>query len=338
MKKLRGLCLAVLLALFFSVAVANAGPVKHEHHENWPSTLKILTGITGGQWDLLGNSIAQVLTASVMPTSCRLGAGISNITKVNNGFGDIGFSLSCFLRTRQLKENLNVDISTDNTSVLSVLYPQILYIIVKKDFARKNGITDLDSLVKKKSPMRFAVLKKGTGSHYLFQLLLKHGYDMDFSSLKKQGWQINFNTYSEIADKFVSNELDCFAYTAGSEVPLILSMEEYVDIMVLPIPKKILETLQTKLHTGMYTLHPGVYKSVSKPVLTLSDSTCLIVRKDMPEDLVYEISRVMWENRKYISQDVKLFEYLTPETALKKGVDIHPGSMKFWNELKVKGK
>ncbi len=336
MKRIRRLFCICLLNIVLFTAVGHGICGEDTNRKDWPFDLKILTGITGGQWDVLGNSIAQVLTNSVVPTSCRLGAGISNIRKVNKGAGDVGFSISCFLRTRELKKNLDVELSIENTALLAALYPQVFYIIVRKDFAQKNGIVDLDTLLKKKTPLRFAILKKGTGSHYLFQVLLKYGYNMELSALKDHDWQVSFHTYSEIADKFVNNELDCFAYSAGAVVPLLLSMEKYVDIVVLPIPRPILEVLQAKLHTGMYTLKPGVYKSITKPVLTLSDSTCLIVRKDLPEDLVYEINWAIWKNKKYISEDVKMFELLTPETALKNHMTIHPGSMRFWNELQHK--
>ncbi len=324
--------------LFLLIMVLGLPPVYGDNspktlHKDWPSNLKILTGAPGGQWDTLGNSIAEVLTRSVLPSSCRLGGGIGNINRINKNLEDIGFSISCFLCTKTLQEDMCIDYFGENTTLLTVLYPQVLYVLIQKEFAEKHRINTLGDLLKKQIPIHFATLKKGTGSYYLFNLLLKYGYNTSFEGLKQQGWQINFNNYSEIADNFVNQQLDCFAYTAGSEVPLILSMEQFIDLKILPISRKVLEPLHEKLHISIHTLQPGIYKSVTDPVTTLSDYACLVIRKDLSESLVYEINKALWKNKGYLQQDVKDFQFLSPKIVLQKESQLHPGSRKFWNEI-----
>ncbi len=325
--------IVLILGIFFWFSCAYGGSPPKTVHKDWPGSLKILTGASGGQWDSLGNSIAEVLTRSVLPSSCRLGGAIGNINRINKNMGDLGFSISCFLQSSELQEDLGIDPFGNNTTLLTILYPQVLYVLIRKEFAEKQGINNLGDLLKKRGPIRFATLKKGTGSHYLLKLLLKYGYNTTFEGLKHQGWQINFHNYSEIADNFANQQLDCFAYTAGREVPLILSMEQFIDIKLLPISKQVLKPLHDKLHINICTLQPGIYKSVTKPVTTLGDYACLVVRKDFPESLVYEINKALWENKKYISEDVQDFRFLCPNLSLQKGIKLHPGAEKFWNQI-----
>lgn len=45
--------------------------------------LRFLSGPNGGQWFMMGEKIAGVLTSGVLPTSNRIGGGLSNINEVN---------------------------------------------------------------------------------------------------------------------------------------------------------------------------------------------------------------------------------------------------------------
>ncbi len=298
--------------------------------ENWPSHLRILTGATDGQWDILGNAITEKLNDTLIPSSCRLGGAVANMEKIEHNLGELAFSMSCFLPTSDKKQQLSM---RKNTVLLANIYPQVLYILLRKKFADRYKIENLESLLKKDIPVRFATLKKGTGSYFLFEMLLQYGYDYDFKQLQKKGWQISFNNYSEIADRFVNEELDGFAYTAGTEMPLILRVEQYIDITILPIAERALQPLHNNFHTNTYIIQPETYKSITRPITTLGTYASLVVRKDLPTDLVYSINKIIWENRKSIGKNMKNFTFFSPDIALSKGVATHPGSLKFWNEL-----
>jgi len=299
----------------------------------WPTHLRMLTGPNGGQWFMMGEPIAEVLSKSVTPTTSRMGGGMANIESINTGTGDLGFSLTCFLGASQSGEEEYRDIRFDNSMLMVNVYPQVLYFLLRKDFAEKHGITGVESLLKQKMPLRFASLKPGTASEFILNLLFKYGYKTSFEQLREQGWIISFNNYAETADNFVSGELDCFAYTAGTTVPLILTMEQHTEVVLLPVEQPVLDLLSDKFKTSTYTIQPGDYACVTTPIKTLGDWTCILVRKDFPADLVSAINKALWEGRDYISGVIKDFGGLSPHTALPKGLEAHPGSVEFWNSL-----
>ena len=300
----------------------------------WPAHLKLLTGPNGGQWSMMGDPIAEVLTKGVAPSTSRLGGGIANIEAINKNTGDLGFSLACFMGAASSGEPEYQDIKLENVEILANVYPQVLYILLRKDFADANDITSVESLLSKKMPLRFASLRPGTASEFILNLLFKHGYNTSFDQLRKQGWQISFNNYAETADSFVAGELDCFAYTAGTVVPLIMTMEQHTEVLVLPVDQKVLDILAGKFKTNTYVIEPGVYKSVTTPVRTLGDWTCILVRKSLPDSLVYAASRALWEGRDYIAGVIKDFGALSPKTAVPQGLAVHPGALRFWRELR----
>ena len=300
---------------------------------SWPTHLRMLTGPNGGQWFMLGEPIAEVLTSNVVITNSRMGGGVANIGAVNAKSGDLGFTLACFMGAAQSGEAEYQSIKMDNAVLMANIYPQVLYFLIRKDVADKHGITSVDELLAKKIPLRFASLRPGTASEFILSLLLKYGYNTDFDALRAQGWTVSFNNYAETADNFVSGELDCFAYTAGTDVPLIKTMEEHTELIVLPLNQKVLDMLAEKFKTGTYVIEPGDYKSVTRPIATLGDYTSIVIRKDFPDDFVYAVNKALWENRQNLADVISDFGGLSPATALPQGLPTHPGSVKFWNEL-----
>ncbi|MDL2272159.1 TAXI family TRAP transporter solute-binding subunit [Desulfovibrio sp. OttesenSCG-928-I05] len=300
----------------------------------WPTHLRLLTGPNGGQWFMMGEPLAQVLTTNVLSTTSRMGGGVDNIATVNKKLGDLGFTLTCFMGAANSGEKEYEFIDLSNATIMTNVYPQVLYFLLRKDVADQYGIDSVEKLLDLNAPLRFASLRPGTASEFILGLLLRYGYDKSFESLRDQGWKVFFNNYAETADSLVEGELDCFAYTAGTTVPLILTMEEHAEVVVLPIDQKVLDLLSEKFGTHTYTIPTGVYKSVTKPVTTLGDYTCFVIRKDLPDDLVYAINKALWENKDQVSSVIKDFGALSPDTALPAGLPVHPGAKAFWTGLK----
>ena len=330
---MRGMRIILTVLLSLACICPHAAQAAPAVKPGWPMHLRMLTGPNGGQWFMMGEPIAEILSKNIAPTTSRMGGGMTNITSINKSDGDIAFSLACFLGASQSGEEEYKSIRLDNTMLMANVYPQVLYFLLRKDFAEKNNITGVESLLKLNMPLRFASLKPGTASEFILNLLFKYGYDSSFEQLKKQGWLISFNNYAETADNFVSGDIDCFAYTAGTTVPLISTMEQHTEVVILPVEQRVLDLLTQKFKTSTYTIKPGDYKNVTKPINTLGDWTCILVREDLPEDLVFAINKSLWEGRSYIGGVISDFNGLSPETALPAGLAAHPGSVKFWKSI-----
>ena len=341
MTTLHALRSALLLLAALVLVSAGAGrpaysaePAPKAGATDYPAHLRLLTGPNGGQWFTAGERLAPILTRSIAPTNSRIGGGVANIAAVDKRLGDLAFTLACFLGAAQSGEAEYKSMVAENAVLMAKIYPQVLYFLMRKEVAAKYGITDVASLLKQRAPLRFASLKPGTASEFILNMLLKYGYDTNFAKLRDQGWSLEFNNYAETADNFVEGKLDCFAYTAGTEVPLILAMEQHTGVVVLPIEQRVLDLLAKKFNTGAYAIMPGLYQSVKAPITTLVDATCLIVRKDLPDTLVFDICKAIWTNKASLVEAVKDFQTLSPGSAAPPGVPIHPGARKFWDSVK----
>ena len=143
-----------IFSLLFSFAPTSSGTEKSER-KGWPIHLRMLSGPNGGQWFFMGEKMAEILTTELLPTSCRIGGGLANIDNVGKKNADIAFTLGCFLGASSTEDNSSINIK--NVSVLARVYPQVMYFLVRQDFAKKHRIDSVEALLKNYSDRKSVV-------------------------------------------------------------------------------------------------------------------------------------------------------------------------------------
>lgn len=294
--------------------------------------LRILTGPPGGQWNALGNELARLLREAGIPAQSEPGGGVDNLRLVGDGEADIGFTLYSFLGAAGAGEKELPKVNLDNAVLLSNLYPQVLYIIVRKDVATRHKIKTLGDLLKVTDPIRFATLQKGTGSEFIFNMLLKSAYRTDYDALLGQGWKIDFASYADITKMFVKGDLDVCAYTAGPGTYLLPILEEKnLDAILIPVDEEMLNRMTHQFMTITYVIHKGDHKSIEEDILTLGDYSSLVTQKSLPEDVIVKINETLWNSKADLAKISRDMNHLSPRFAVAGQSQVHPGSLRFWN-------
>ncbi len=336
MKIFRVMLLAIL-ALSLLVAPSSADVDK----TGWPAQLRFMAGPPGGNWFALGTALSEMWTGAGLPqTTSSSGGGVSNILNAHARRGDLGFSVTSLLGAALKGEADFKGRKVDNAVIMANLYTQYTYFIMRKDFAEKNNIKSVEDIIAKKLPMRFATLKPGTSSEFVVKALFEKGYGFDYkSTFQSWGGTVEYASYEGGADLLADNHLDCFAFSVGKIASIVMNIESQLDVVLLPVGQEALDKLANAYGTVTLTIEPGIYKSVpegSEPVKVVGDYTCIVIRKDLPESLVYELNKAIWENKASLVAAVKDVDELVPEIALPEKVPAHEGSMKFWHELNAK--
>ena len=77
----------------------------------------------------------------------------------------------------------------------------------------------------------------------------------------------------------------------------------------------------------------GSYIGQDKPVKTLANWTVIIVRADLPDDVVYQMTKILMENTEDLTSRHKYFADLKAEN-VKGGIaaPLHPGALKYYKE------
>lgn len=330
MKKLAiFILLAALIAFAASPAFAAPTP-----KAGWPSQLKFMAGPPGGNWFALGSAFADMWSKNVLQTTSSSGGGVSNIINADVKKGDFGFSVTSLLGAAIKGEQDFMGRATKNSVIMANLYTQYTYFIMRKDFAEKNKITKLGDIFDKKIPVRMATLKPGTASEFVVKSLFMKAYGVTYKDIKKMGGSMEFASYDGGADLLADNHLDMFIFSVGKVASIVMNIESNTDIIVLPVDDSALKALSDAYGTTTFSVEPGIYKSVKKPIKTVGDYTCIVIRKDLPDDLVYDLCKSLWSNKSALAKAVKDIDELNPKTAVAAGVPTHPGAVKFWKEAK----
>ncbi len=321
--------LMVAAAICLHVAAGDAGPARPDLPVR---PLRILSGPLGGQWHAMGEKLAAVLCYAGIPAVNEVGGGVENLRLVGEGEADIGFTLSSFLGAAGAGEKELPKVNLDNAVLLSCLYSQVFYLIVRGDTVARHDLKSVRDFLRVKASLRLATLPKGTGSEFLLKMLLTGAYATSYAQLERQGWNIMFRNYEEIAAGFSSGEFDACAFTLGVGARLIPELEKRDgSAVILPIDYEILGLMTRKFMTFTSFIEPRDHGSVTERLATLGDYSCLVVQNALPEDLVYAINAAMWAGRSQfakISADMKRF---SPRIATSGRNKMHPGSLRFWN-------
>ena len=302
--------------------------------KDWPDQLRFMAGPPGGNWFALGTALADVWSKEVVNTSSSTGGGVSNIVNANSRKGDFGFSVTSFLGAAMKGEEDFKGKTVDNAVIMANLYTQVTYFIVRKDFADKHGLKTVGDLINKKIPVRFATLKPGTASEFAVKALFSKGYGTSVADMKKGNWSVEYASYEGGADLIADNHIDVFAFSVGRIASIVMNIESKLPIVILAVEQKALDAVAAAYGTTTHTIEPGIYGSVTTPTKTLGDFTCIVIRKDLPESLVFALNQAMWNNKKALAEAVKDMQELDPKIALPTGVPSHIGSQKFWKSVK----
>ncbi|MDL2279583.1 TAXI family TRAP transporter solute-binding subunit [Desulfovibrio sp. OttesenSCG-928-G11] len=324
-------CFALLL--IYLIVALPCSALAEADKSGWPVQLRFMSGPQGGNWFTLGTVMADTWSKEVLRANAVAGGGMANITGIESRKGDMGFAVASFLGAALAGEEDFRGAKVNNVVIMANLYKQVTYFIVAKDFAESRNIRTTGDLIKQ-DKVRFASLKPGTASEFAVKALFAMGYGTSPGELKSEKqWSLEYLTYEGGADAIANGDIDCFAFSVGSAASIVSSIESKVNIHILSVEETALQAVAAAYGTTAHTIAPGTYASVRQPVTTLGDYTCIVIRKDLPESLVFELNKSLWSNKAHLVETVRDMAEFSPATALPEGVPCHPGSTRFWNGL-----
>ncbi len=326
MKKFLALCVVVSTVLA-GTALADT-----------PSQLKFTAGPPGGNWAALGGMFADLWTKEVMPTTSVTGGAVSNIINANVRKCDLGFSNTTMVAVAQKGTDLpTFRKEIKNAKMMANLYTQYTYFIARKDYADKYGIKTVDDLVNKKLACRFGTLKTGSGSEFVVNKVFSAGFGIDYrAAIKEWGGTVEYASYAGGADLIADNHLDVFAFSVGKVAAIVMQIESTTDVVLLGMEQATLDKIADAIGSVTFTIDPGIYKAVpegAEPVKVVGDYTCVVVRGDLDDKVVYDICKSMYDNVETLAKGVKDIAELDPAVACPPNIDCHPGAVKFFNEV-----
>ncbi|HHY31783.1 MAG TPA: TAXI family TRAP transporter solute-binding subunit [Firmicutes bacterium] len=304
---------AALLVTCGSPAVAGTALPKH---------LSLGACGTAGTFYLVGAGISQVIEKYLhVPTTAEVTAcAVENAKLLDTGKVELG------ILTPEVADQAFRGIAPFNKKqdllAIAPLYPNLYQLIVPAS-------SPIQSIMDIKGK-RVSVGAPGSGILESNKLLL------DALGIKFTDFKPEYLSFSETAEAMKNGWVDAAIIVTGAPSSWALDLESVKPIRVVPLSEKELNTIVQKVPYYVPTVIPkGRYKSQDYDVRSFAAWNVLAVQKDLPEDVVYELTKTIMEHNADIAKVHKEAGNIRPENADTVKIPYHPGAIRYYKEIGI---
>ncbi|RST75253.1 TAXI family TRAP transporter solute-binding subunit [Siminovitchia acidinfaciens] len=280
--------------------------------------ISIATGGTGGTYYPLGGSFANLIkdATGIESNAVTSGASAENMALIKKEEVEVAFTQTDIATyategKRMFKEKV------ENMKGLGTLYPETIQIVTTE----KSGIKSVEDLKGK----TVSVGESGSGVIANAEQILEI-YGMSFDDVKARNLSFDDST-TGIQD----GTIDAAFITAGTPTGAVEGLSATEKVVIVPLDDDKINALIEKYpYYSKESIKKGTYNSKSD-VNTVAVQAMLVVRSDLSDDLVYEMTKAIYDNTDKIGHAKG--EQISAENALKgMSIDLHPGAKKYFDE------
>ena len=319
------------------VALALSGPATAKKQ-----FFAIATGGTGGTYYPLGGVLAQALSnkvADIIVTAQSGNASVANCNlirehEIESAFVQNNVAFAAYSGTAQFEGK-----PVKNIRGIASLYPETIQIVARAEAGIKSA-ADLKG-------KRLVPGDMGSGTEVDCQNILK-GFGLTYKDFSNVDWL----GFSGAAQRLKDKQADVAFITAGWPTSSITELATQTSIMLVPIDPAMSQKL-TKMFPfySPVTIPAGTYPGVDKDVPTITTMAQWVVDANVPKEVVYQLTRALWEKGKFVlrknegqaadapsgaeimAQAHEKGKDVTLDTALKgMAIPLHPGAEQFYRE------
>ncbi|WP_101843364.1 TAXI family TRAP transporter solute-binding subunit [Halobacillus sp. Marseille-P3879] len=283
--------------------------------------IQVLTGGTEGTYYPLGGTFAQVINDNVdgveEANATSTGASVENMNSISEGDGEIAFTQTD-IASYAAEGEVMFDEANEDFGAIGTLYPETIQIVTTQD----SGIETVEDL----EGQTVSVGAPGSGTYANADNILEiHGLDID------EDIEARDLDFGDSTTGIQDGTIDAAFITSGTPTGAVESLAASVDVNIVSVSEdKAQELMDEYSYYAEDEVPEGTY-GLEEAVPTVAVQAMLVAHSDLSEDIVYDITKAIFENTDAISHDKG--ELIDAESALDGvGVDLHPGAQKYFDE------
>ncbi|MFC4766490.1 TAXI family TRAP transporter solute-binding subunit [Effusibacillus consociatus] len=287
--------------------------------------VNVATGTTGGVYYPLGNATAQLWSdkLGVKGSATSTPASQKNIELLEKKEAEIGFSQNNIVVQAYKGEGQFKGRQQKDLRAMTYLYPNVMHFVVRGD----SGIKSIKDLEGKKI-VPGAV---GSGTEISTKEMIGE-YGLDYTT--KKNVKADFVGFSEAAELMKNKQADAAMIFGGLPTAAILDMATSFNVKLLSFEPEMIKKITEKYPWYFeYVIPANTYKGQTEEIHTLAVANILLVRKDLNDGLVYELTKTLYENTDRLVNAHEIAKFIKLDTALNGlTIPLHPGAEKFYKE------
>ena len=154
------------------------------------------------------------------------------------------------------------------------------------------------------------------------------GYGLQYTNIKA-----DYLSFSEIVQQLKNQTIDAGFINASYPVSAIMDLDASVGVKLIPIEPDRAEAIQALDPNYFPTVLPGgTYKSIPADLPTMGVGNLLICREGLEEELVYELTKLLFERRAELETTHQAATRLSLDRWQDVTIPLHPGAGRFFKE------
>lgn len=315
---------AVLIVFAMIVTQVGCGNIisgkKHE--------MVMATGGTSGTYFSLGDAMANILNTKLTNSTLAVystGGSGENIRMLSNRSTDLAIVQNDVMYYAYTGTDLYSDTEMyTGFSAIAGIYDENVQIVTCKE-----DISSVEDLRGKK----VSVGDSGSGVEFNARQILS-AYDMSFEDI-----QVVNSSFGDSVDKLVDGTIDAAFIVAGTPTKAVTDLSEKKTVRLIGIDDEHVNIL--KENYSFYTssvIPAGTYQGLEESTDTVSVRAVLVASNKLEKDRVYELLKLLFEEKERISAGEGNFSTFELNEAVK-GISIpfHKGARKYYREHGVEG-
>ncbi len=326
-------CWLILLVSLLAVSIvlsgcggSGSGDKKAAAPEGKPINVNIATATTGGVYYPLGNAMAQLFNHKIPGIKASAGATAGtpqNILLMGKKEAEVAFAQNGVAYYAYNGIEMFKDKPAKFLRGITNLYPNVMHIVV----AANSDIKSIKDFEGKK----FVPGAIGSATEINSREILGL-YGLDYKN--KKNVKGEYLGYSEAAEALKDGRVDGILIAGGLPTSAVLDAASSLKIRILSLePDMIAKLKETMPWYYEITIPKGSYIGQTEDVHTVAVANLLICRDDLSTDLVYNMTKALYENQKELVAAHSAAKSMLLEIALKgMTVPLHPGAEKYYKE------
>jgi uncharacterized protein len=315
--------LSRLIGLIFAACLLAIGASKSglAVDSNWPKSLTLATASVGGVYYIYGDALARILTEKLgIPVNPLPTQGtVHNVKLLDSGEAQLGMTtMGVALEAWNGTGDWSGGKQFRTMRALFPMYDTPLHAVV----LRRSGITALAQLDNK----RVAVgPRAGTGGTYIPAILKVLGISPE----------ISYGSFDAMTTELFDGRLDAFTTLTGAPMPAVQQAEAKEPVTFISPSAEQIEAIRKAMpEFSRSTIAAGTYSSLDKDCVTVGVYNFAIGRADLPDDLVYQLVKAVFDNQPRLMKATLTAKDTVPQNVDKDTfLPLHPGAIRYYREI-----
>ena len=289
------------------------------------TTVTVATFEVGGIYNLLGQALGRIYTSKIQGLSMEVRAtpgSVFNVDAIQQGKVDVAFTLGDVAYLAYKRGTEAHPQPHDKLRGIAVLYEGAMQIVAREG----SGIRSVKDL----RGHRVGVGSVGSGTAIAARMVIS-AY-----GLREDDLTLEALSSDRVVAGMRAGEVDAGFVVASYPYPIFHGADTSIGVQLVPIERAIVSRLRSQYPFFRPTVIPaGTYPHQKQDIETIGVDTLLVCRSDLDEELVYRLTKTLFDELPDLTRVHSAAATIHPDKAPATPIPLHQGAARYYREREV---